>query len=142
MAKIIGDAYSVGATSLGGRSGKVWTDDHVIDLEMRSPGAPGSEGFANPEMLFAAGYAACFNSALKHGANLKRIRIGETEVRMTVRMGKDAEGNFQLAAVIDVKIPGVDQKTAEELAHDAHNICPYSRATRGNIEVEIHASAV
>ncbi len=142
MAKIIGQAYSIGATSVGGRSGKVWSDDHVINIEMRSPGTPGSEGFANPEMLFAAGWAACFNGALKYAANLKRVRVGETEVKVTVSLGKDAEGNFQLGAAIDVKVPGVDQKTAEELAQDAHGICPYSRATRGNIEAEVRAEAV
>ena len=142
MAKIIGDAYFVGATSVGGRGGKVWSDDHVINLEMRSPGAPGSEGFANPEMLFAAGWAACFNGALKYAANLKRVRVGETEVKVTVSLGKDADGNFQLGAAIDVKIPGVDRNTAEELAKDAHGICPYSRATRGNVEVIVQAEGV
>ncbi len=142
MTKIIEQAYSIGATSVGGRNGKVWSDDRVIDLEMKSPGTPGSEGFANPEMLFAAGYAACFNGALKYAANLKRIHVGETEVKVTVSLGKDADGNFQLGAVIDVKVPGVDQKTAEELARDAHGICPYSRATRGNIEAEVRAEAV
>lgn len=142
MAKIAEKSYSIGATSVGGRNGKVWSDDHVINLELKTPGAPGSEGFANPEMLFASGYAACFNGALNHAARLKRIRVGETEVKVVVSLGTDAEGNFQLEAVIDVKVPGVDQKTAEELAHDAHNICPYSRATKGNMPVEIHTKAV
>ncbi len=142
MAKIIGQAYTTGATSVGGRNGKVWSDDHVINLEMRSPGAPGAEAFANPETLFAAGWAACFNGALKYAANLKRVRVGETEVKVVVSLGKDPEGNFQLGAAINVKVPGVDQKTAEELVKDADGICPYSRATRGNVEVELRAEAV
>lgn len=137
MAKIAEKSYSIGATSIGGRNGKVWSDDRVLELDLMTPGAPGSEGHANPEMLFAAGYAACFNGALNLAARLKRVRVGETEIKVTVSLGKDADGNFQLEAVIDAVVPGVDRKTAEELVHDAHNICPYSRATRGNIPVEI-----
>lgn len=129
--------YTVAATSKGGRDGRVWTDDHTLELELKSPGAPGSEGYANPEMLFASGYAACFNGALNLAARLKRVRVGETTVTATVSLGKDAEGNFQLEAVIDAEVPGVDRGTAEELVRDAHNICPYSRATKGNMPVEI-----
>lgn len=131
--------YTIAATSKGGRDGKVWSEDHTIELELKSPGAAGSEGYANPEMLFASGYAACFNGALNLAARLKRIRVGETTVTATVSLGKDGEGNFQLGAVIEAVIPNVDQKTADELIRDAHNICPYSRATRGNIEVELKA---
>lgn len=142
MAKIAEKIYSIGATSVGGRNGKVWSDDRAVELEMKSPGSSGSEGTANPEMLFAAGYAACFNSALNHAAKLKRIRVGETSVKVVIALGKDAGGNFQLAADINADIPGVDAKTAEELIHEAHGICPYSRATEGNIVVTLHGKAV
>lgn len=142
MAKIKEKVYSIGAVSVGGRTGRVRSDDGTVNLELKTPGSPGSEGFANPEMLFAAGYAACFNGALGLAARLKRVTIGETVVKVTVSLGKDADGNFQLAAVIEAQVPETDQKTAEELVRDAHNICPYSRATRGNIEVELHAKAV
>lgn len=131
--------YTTAATSNGGREGRVRTEDGTIDLELKSPGAPGAEGYANPEMLFASGYAACFNGALNLAARLKRIRVGETTVTATVSLGKDGEDNFLLEARIEATVPGVDQKTADELVRDAHNICPYSRATRGNIEVELKA---
>lgn len=134
--------YTVSATSLGGRNGNVKSEDGILDLALKSPkemGGPG--GATNPEELFAAGYSACFNGALNLAARLKRVRVGETVVKVTVTLGKDDQGNFRLGAVIDAEVPGVTPEVANELVEDAHNICPYSRATRGNIDVEVHATA-
>lgn len=118
------------------------TSDGILDLDLKAPkemGGPG--GATNPEALFAAGYSACFNGALNLAAKLKRIRVGETQIKMTITLGKDDAGNFRLGALIEATVPGVTQQQAEELVKDAHNICPYSRATRGNIDVEIRAKA-
>ncbi len=134
--------YTVSATSLGGRTGHVKTSDGILDLDLKAPkemGGPG--GATNPEALFAAGYSACFNGALNLAAKLKRVRVGETQIKMTITLGKDDAGNFRLGALIEATVPGVTQAQAEELVKDAHNICPYSRATKGNIDVEIRAKA-
>ena len=134
--------YTVSATSLGGRTGHVKTSDGILDLDLKAPkemGGPG--GATNPEALFAAGYSACFNGALNLAAKLKRVRVGETQIKMTITLGKDDSGNFRLGALIEATVPGVTQAQAEELVNDAHNICPYSRATKGNIDVEIRAKA-
>ena len=133
--------YTVSATSIGGRSGRVSTSDGVLDMELKSPaemGGPG--GGANPEALFAAGYSACFNSALNLIARTRRIRVGQTRVTVAVTLGKDKEGNFRLGARIEAFVPGVSAQEADELIRAAHQVCPYSRATRGNIDVELSAS--
>lgn len=134
--------YTVSATSVGGRSGWVSTSDGVLELELKSPvemGGPG--GGTNPEALFAAGYAACFNGALNLVARMRRVRVGETRVTVAVSLGKDEQGNFRLGARIEATVPGVDASQAEELVAAAHEVCPYSRATRGNIDVELQAHA-
>lgn len=134
--------YTVSATSVGGRSGHVSTDDGVLSLDLAAPkemGGPG--GAANPEALFAAGYAACFNGALNLVARMRRVRVGETRVTIAVSLGKDAQGNFRLGARIEATVPGVDEAQARELVAAAHEVCPYSRATRGNIDVELQAHA-
>lgn len=134
--------YTVSATSVGGRSGWVSTSDGVLELELKSPvemGGPG--GGTNPEALFAAGYAACFNGALNLVARMRRVRVGETRVTVAVSLGKDEQGHFRLGARIEATVPGVDASQAEELVAAAHEVCPYSRATRGNIDVELQAHA-
>lgn len=134
--------YTAVATSVGGRAGHVKSEDGIIDMDLRAPkemGGPG--GAANPELLFAAGYSACFNSALNFVARTKRIRVGETTVTIAASLGKNEEDQFQLAARIDVNVPGVTPEVAEELVKEANAVCPYSRATKGNIEVTLHTTA-
>ncbi len=133
--------YTATATSWGGRDGKVRTSDGVIDMEVRPPKEMGGSGggYTNPEQLFAAGYAACFNSALFNAGRRKRMNLGDSVVQVTVSIGKDGEGNYSLAAAIEAMIPNVTQEQADELAAMAHEICPYSRATKGNIEVAVRA---
>lgn len=134
--------YTATATAVGGREGHVKSTDGVIDMALKMPvGMGGAGGNAtNPEQLFAAGYSACFNGALNLNARMKRIRTGEVSVTVSVSIGKTAEGAFQLAAKIEANIPGVTEEVAKELVEAAHQTCPYSRAIRGNIEVELHAT--
>ncbi|MDR6224369.1 organic hydroperoxide resistance protein [Desmospora profundinema] len=132
--------YTAVVNAEGGRNGKVVSTDGVIDLDVRMPkelGGPGGSA-TNPEQLFAAGYAACFDSALGLVARQKRVKTGETQVTAHVSIGKDEDGGFALSAILEVQVPGVDEETARELVEAAHQVCPYSKATRGNIDVTLH----
>lgn len=130
--------YTAVATSVGGRNGNVKSSDGVLDLEVKPPKEMGGAGgaFTNPEQLFAAGYSACFGSALNYVALLKNKKVVPT-VTARVSIGKKDDGGFQLAVEMDVNIPGIDQKEAEALVKEAHQVCPYSNATRNNIEVTL-----
>ena len=122
-----------------GRNGHARTDDGFIDLELRRPPEMGGTGGAtNPEQLFAAGYAACFHSALKLVAGQADADATGTEVSASVGIGRTEGGGFGLAVDLDVSLPNVDHDTAEALVARAHEVCPYSNATRGNIEVTLH----
>ncbi len=127
--------YSTSASAHGGREGHVTSADGVIDLDTVRPGS-GSAG-ANPETLFAAGYAACFQSALLNRAQTQGIDTSDSTVTATVSLGPAEDGGFGLAVELKVEIPGVDAAKAHELAELAHEFCPYSKATRGNIEVTV-----
>lgn len=131
--------YTAEALATGdGRSGRTRTSDGMIDLNLTPPAAMGGSGEgANPEQLFAAGYAACFHSALRKVASGAGADVTDSSVGAQVSIGKDEDGGFGLAVVIEVVIPNVDQAQAEELAEQAHGFCPYSKATRGNIEVKV-----
>ncbi|QHW32332.1 organic hydroperoxide resistance protein [Paenibacillus rhizovicinus] len=131
--------YTAIATAEGGRNGRVASSDGVLDVNVRMPkalGGNGEEG-TNPEQLFAAGYAACFDSALNLVARMRKVQHTGTDVTAHVSIGKAADGGFELAAQLHVNVDGVDQQTAEELVQAAHGVCPYSRATRGNIDVKL-----
>ncbi|WP_404458317.1 organic hydroperoxide resistance protein [Sutcliffiella horikoshii] len=135
--------YTAKVTASGGRAGKVKSEDGTLDLALAMPkslGGTGKEGATNPEQLFAAGYSACFDSALNLVARQARQKI-ESEVIAEVSIGKDTDGGFKLAVVLNVSINGVTQEEAEKLVKQAHEVCPYSRATRGNIEVELVTKA-
>ncbi|XVS64748.1 organic hydroperoxide resistance protein [Actinosynnema sp. CA-299493] len=132
--------YTAEAIAVGdGRNGEVRSSDGVIDEQLSTPaelGGPGGE-MTNPEQLFAAGYAACFHSALKVAARQAKVKVGETSVTAKVDLGANGSGGFQLAVELAAHIPGVEQAVAERLTAAAHQICPYSNATRGNIEVAL-----
>ncbi|MFD1147036.1 organic hydroperoxide resistance protein [Saccharothrix hoggarensis] len=132
--------YTAEAVAVGdGRNGEVRSTDGVIDEQLATPqelGGPGGDK-TNPEQLFAAGYAACFHSALKVAARQAKVRIGETTVTAKVHLGPNGSGGFQLAAELATHIPGVEQDVADGLVAAAHQLCPYSNATRGNIEVAL-----
>ena len=119
-----------------GRNGHVQSDDGLIDTDVRHPKELGGTGEAtNPEQLFAAGYSACFHSALRLVAQREGVDVSGTEVSATVSLGMLPSGGFGIAAELDVAIPSVDRPTAESLVAKAHEVCPYSNATRGNIDV-------
>lgn len=132
--------YTATATAEGGREGKVTSSDGVIDLELRVPkelGGPGGHA-TNPEQLFAAGYAACFDSALKLIIRTKKVQVESTKVTASISIGKNGSGGYELAAKLDVSVNGVEADVAKELVEAAHQFCPYSKAIKGNIEVEVN----
>jgi lipoyl-dependent peroxiredoxin len=129
--------YTSEATAQGGRGGHVRTSDGRLDLpldvpvEMGGPGGPGT----NPEQLFAAGYAACFQSALMRVAAAQRLAIPRSKLIARVGLGPASEGGFGLSVALHLEAPGLDRAQAATLMERAHELCPYSRATRGNIDV-------
>lgn len=134
--------YTISATAAGGRNGHVKSENGILDLEVRMPKALGgaNDDFTNPEMLFAAGYSACFDSALNRVIKLSKIKTGETTVTAKVGIGQIENGGFGLEVALHANIPGVSVEEAQELIEKAHQVCPYSNATRGNIEVTLTVS--
>jgi osmotically inducible protein OsmC len=131
--------YTAQATTSGGRNGKVHSSDNVLNLELRMPKGLGGAGgdYTNPEQLFAAGYSACFDSALNLVARMQKTPLQNTEVTAHVSIGKNEAGKLGLAVKLEVKIPNVEKEAAQKLLEDAHQVCPYSNATRNNIEVTL-----
>ncbi|SFB74197.1 peroxiredoxin, Ohr subfamily [Flexibacter flexilis DSM 6793] len=131
--------YTAQASAQGGRNGHVRSSDDVLNLEVRMPKSLGGTGgaYTNPEQLFAAGYAACFDSALNLVARMQKVAVQDTVVTANVSIGKTEAGGFGLAVALEVKIPNVERSVAEGLLQAAHAVCPYSNATRGNIEVSL-----
>ena len=130
--------YVASATAHGARAGHVRSDNGRLDLDLAVPeefGGPGGDG-TNPEELFAAGYSACFQGALAVAGGKREIDTAESEVTAHVHL---TPPDMTLSVELEVAIPGVDQETAQKLAESAHRICPYSRATQGNIEVTLSA---
>jgi osmotically inducible protein OsmC len=131
--------YTATAHATGdGRNGHATSDDGILDVDLRAPrelGGPG--GATNPEQLFAAGYAACFHSALRVVAGREHLDVTGTEVSASVGLSMNDAGGFGIAVELDVHAPALDRATAEDLAAKAHEVCPYSNATRGNVEVTL-----
>ena len=137
---LIKPLYTAEATAVGGRGGHVHSSDGLLDVDLRPPtemGGPG--GATNPEELFAAGYGACFQSALEVVARRQKVSVDGSTVVAKVTIGTIEGGGFGLAVALDVHIPDVDEATATTLLAGAHAVCPYSNATRGNIEVALTA---
>jgi lipoyl-dependent peroxiredoxin len=131
--------YTIAARSTGdGRNGHVRSEDGILDTDVRIPKEMGGAGGApNPEMLFAAGYAACFHSALRAIASQQKLDVTDSEVDATVGIGPLGNGGFGLTVELQVHLPSLDRSAAEALAARAHEVCPYSNATRGNIPVTL-----
>ena len=129
--------YTAVATATGAPNRKVTSDNGVLTLELRSPKALGgaNDDYTNPEQLFAAGYAACFDTALNLVIKQAKVTTGGTTVTAHVSIGKLDTGGFIFAVTLQVNVPGVSLEQAKELADKAHQVCPYSNSTRGNIEV-------
>ena len=130
--------YTAHAHTTGGRDGRSVSDDGLLDVKLSPPKAMGGAGNAtNPEQLFAAGYSACFMGAMKHVAGMKKITVpADAAVDASVDIGPIPAG-FGIAAKLVVSLPGMDRAVAQDLLESAHKVCPYSNATRGNIEVEL-----
>jgi len=132
--------YQTSVTTTGGREGTAESSDGRLSVKLSIPkelGGTGAPGTTNPEQLFAAGYSACFESALRHAARLKKIVVKEAHVTATVALVPADGGAFALAVDLKASLPGMEREQAEMLVQDAHRVCPYSNATRGNIEVNL-----
>ena len=134
--------YTATATASGGREGQATSSDGVLDVKLTTPrelGGAGGDG-TNPEQLFAAGYSACFIGAMKAVAARQKIALpSEVSIKSSVSIGPmtGKEGAFGIAVKMEISVPGMDRAPAEKLVATAHEVCPYSNATRGNIDVAL-----
>ncbi|MBC3874391.1 organic hydroperoxide resistance protein [Undibacterium flavidum] len=132
--------YTARATATGGREGRANSDDQRLNISLSTPkelGGAGGDG-TNPEQLFAAGYSACFIGAMKVvAAAAKQALPADTSVTGEVGIGPNGQGGFGLKVSLTVSLPGLDRSVAESIIHKAHEVCPYSNATRGNIDVDL-----
>ena len=130
--------YTARATATGGRAGHAVSDDGILDVNLQPPkemGGPG--GGTNPEQLFAAGYSACFIGAMKHVALMQKVALpADTSIAADVGIGPIPQG-FGIQVALHVHIPGMDKDAAKKIVDAAHQVCPYSNATRGNVEVTL-----
>lgn len=131
--------YTAHATTIAGREGRSETDDKQLAVTLSRPdsGKPGT----NPEQLFAAGYSACFGSAVEAIAKKKEISVTKIKVQADVGLNQDDEGGYFINVTLNVTLAGVDSSVAKELVEAAHQVCPYSKATRGNIEVVLQVNS-
>lgn len=140
MTKLTKTLYTATALANGGREGKARSSDGRLEVDLSTPkelGGTGGPG-TNPEQLFAAGYSACFLSALKFVAMQSKVNLGtEASVEGTVNIGSIPSGGFGLEAELRISLPGLDKTVADQLIEKAHGVCPYSNATRGNISVNL-----
>ncbi|WP_190821466.1 organic hydroperoxide resistance protein [Saccharopolyspora pogona] len=135
--------YTAEATATGaGRDGRTRSSDGVLDLDLAVPKELGGPGGAatNPEQLFAAGYAACFHSALQLVARRAKVGITDSSVTAQVGIGRNGDGGFGLSVGLVVDLPGVPREQAQELVNAADEVCPYSNAIRGNVEIELRVA--
>jgi lipoyl-dependent peroxiredoxin len=136
--------YTAHATAVGGRNGHTQSNDGLVSVDLSVPksmGGPGRPNTTTPEDLFAAGYAACFGSACEYVSRQMKLHPKSITVRSAVSIG-EAPGGFGLAVALSVDIAGVSQAEAERLVAAGHEVCPYSRAIRGNVDVTLEANAV
>ena len=133
--------YKTTAYATGGRDGHVRVENSLIDFDTVLPAGLGGNktGGVNPEQLFAAGYAACFGSALQHAVRVRRLKLPAPDVQATVGIGRNEANNFQLEVHLVSIIDTDDAALAESLTQEAHQVCPYSHATRGNITVTLES---
>jgi Ohr subfamily peroxiredoxin len=132
--------YTTTATATGGRDGHAATKDGTLDVKLATPKELGGAGGAgnNPEQLFAAGYSACFLGAMKFVASQGGPKVpNDASVTATIGIGPRAEGGFGITAKLEVALPGLPHEEAEALVEKAHQVCPYSNATRGNVDVQL-----
>ena len=134
--------YEAVVTAHGGREGRVVSSDGILDLEVSLPKSMGgNEEHTNPEQLFAAGYAACFHSAVAYVAKTKKLSTEDSNVAAHVSLNTGGVGEFDLAVRLEVSLPHLEKDVAEQLIAEAHKVCPYSRATNGNIAVQVELAS-
>jgi lipoyl-dependent peroxiredoxin len=132
--------YTAVVTAKGGRNGHIKSSDGVIDMELKTPKAMGGEdGFANPELLFAGAWGSCYLGALGSVGKRDGVDVSQATVDVHISFNKESEASYALSAELHVHIPGISTEQAQKLADAAHRGCPYSKATRGNIDVKIIA---
>ena len=132
--------YTTNARVEGGRAGKGRTSDGRLDVQLSTPKSLGGDDGpgTNPEQLFAIGYASCFESALRLVARMQKVALpAGSAIESVVALTKDGEGNFRLGVELKGSFPGLPREQGEKLMRDAHQVCPYSNATRGNIDVKL-----
>lgn len=135
--------YSTQARAVGGRAGHAQTSDGLLSVDLALPKELGGKGGAtNPEQLFAAGYAACFESAMRFIAGKQKLPLSDAAVTANVSLHDNGQGGFALSVALAAETKGLDQAAAEALVSAAHQICPYSNAIRGNVEVALSAVAL
>lgn len=135
--------YSTKVTAVGGRAGTVKSDDGLLDLSLALPKPLGGKGDAtNPEQLFAAGYAACFENAVIHVTRATSDKVKDDDIIVVAEVGMqpNGQGGFALTVALDVAITGLDSATAEDIVAKAHAVCPYSNAVKGNVDVTLNVA--
>jgi osmotically inducible protein OsmC len=133
--------YKTSSTATGGRDGRSISEDGTLDITMSTPKELGGNGKPgnNPEQLFATGYAACFIGAMKFVAAQEKLKVpDDTTVKATVGIGPRSEGGFGLDISLAITLPGLSEGDKTKLVNQAHEVCPYSNATRGNIDVKLN----
>ncbi|AYL95962.1 Ohr family peroxiredoxin [Mucilaginibacter celer] len=132
--------YTAVVTAKGGRDGHIKSEDGIIDMELKAPAALGGEdGYANPELLFAGAWGACYLGALGSVGKRDNVDVTQATVDVHISFNKESEAAYCLSAELHVHIPGVDWDIAQKMAEAAHRACPYSKATRNNIAVKVLA---
>lgn len=129
------EIYTARATATGGRSGHVKSENGELDVDVRGPGTPGN--YLNPEIMFAGGYSACFDNAIIGTLQIKKIKGATHETTVQVTLGELEKDQYGFEITIEVAFAGLDMETAEEVINYAHQMCPYSNATRGNVKVDL-----
>jgi osmotically inducible protein OsmC len=142
MQTIANVLYTANATAINGRNGHARSSDGVLDVALAAPASLGGTGKTgtNPEQLFAAGYAACFIGAMQYNAGQQKLHTGDISIESQVEIGPATDGKgFTLAVALNITVAELDDAAAKQLVEDAHQTCPYSNATRGNIQVTLNA---
>lgn len=131
-------SYEAIVTSQGGRNGHIRSNDGILDMKVSLPKSlGGDEKHTNPEQLFAAGYAACFENAVIHMGRAKKLNVQDSKVTASVRLNMSEGGSADLAVRLLVSLPHLEDEIAKQLVSEAHKVCPYSKATKGNIDVTL-----
>ena len=135
--------FTARAVATGGRDGHTKSDDGIVDVDLTSPSKRGAgQNGTTPEHLFAAGYAACFGSACDYAARELNLKPSSIEIETAVGLGQEDAGGFGLTVDLNAKVGGLSHEDAEKLVHAAHEVCPYSKAVKNNVDVRVNVTTV